>query len=213
MTVTLRSLRAGDEEVAVRWAADPVFCRAADWTPGLAPRVVRRHWAAIIAGGDPAFLRLGVELDGRLVGFVDLAGLIRTPVERFAKSFNPSGASGRETGSGRGVGNPVWFRDVNETNGIRMSGTSAEFGIVIGERALWGRGVARRAGEALIAHAAGLGLARLTALVHAPNARSHALMRRLGFVEAGHAEPQAYMGEVVPVIRYEQAIGTDQPHS
>ena len=162
MTVTLRSLRAGDEEVAVRWAADPVFCRAADWTPGLAPRVVRRHWAAIIAGGDPAFLRLGVELDGRLVGFVDLAGL---------------------------------------------DGTSAEFGIVIGERALWGQGAARRAGEALIAHAAGLGLARLTALVHAPNARSHALIRRLGFVEAGHADPESYMGEVVPVVRYEREIG------
>ncbi|GGR82598.1 GNAT family N-acetyltransferase [Deinococcus sedimenti] len=168
MTVTLRSLRAGDEEVAVRWAADPVFCRAADWTPGLAPRVVRRHWQAIIAGGDPAFLRLGAELDGRLVGFVDLAGL---------------------------------------------DGRWAEFGIVVGERGLWGQGTARRAGEALIAHAAGLGLTRLTALVHAPNARSHALMRRLDFVEAGHADPEAYMGEVVPVIRYERAIGTDQPHS
>ena len=162
MTVTLRPLRAGDEEVAVRWAADPVFCRAASWTPGLAPRVVRRHWQAIIAGGDPTFLRLGAELDGRLVGFVDLAGL---------------------------------------------DGTSAEFGIVVGERALWGQGAARRAGEALIAHAAGLGLSRLTALVHAPNVRSHALMRRLGFVEAGHADPEAYMGEVVPVIRYEREIG------
>ena len=168
MTVTLRPLRPGDEEAAVRWAADPVFCRAADWTPGLAPRVVRRHWAAIIAGGDPAFLRLGAELDGQTVGFVDLEGL---------------------------------------------NGTSAEFGIVVGERVLWGRGVARRAGEALIAHAAGLGLTRLTALVHAPNARSHALMRRLGFVEAGHADPEAYMGGVVPVIRYERAICSDQPHS
>ncbi|MXV20392.1 GNAT family N-acetyltransferase [Deinococcus xianganensis] len=168
MTVTLRPLRAGDEEVAVRWAADPMFCRAADWTPGLASRVVRRHWKALIAGGDPAFLRLGAELDGRLVGFVDLAGL---------------------------------------------SGTSAEFGIAIGERALWGQGAARQAGEALIAHAAELGLSQLTALVHAPNTRSHALMRRLGFVEAGHADPETYMGEVVPVIRYERELCSDQPHS
>ncbi|MDK2011246.1 MULTISPECIES: GNAT family N-acetyltransferase [unclassified Deinococcus] len=168
MTVTLRPLRPGDEEVAVRWAADPVFCRAADWTPGLAPRVLRRHWAMIIAGGDPSFLRLGAELDGQLVGFVDLAG---------------------------------------------MSGTSAEFGIVIGARALWGQGVARQAGEALIAHAEGMGLSRMTALVHGPNTRSHALMRRLGFVQAGHADPEAYMGEVVPVIRYARELGSDSPHS
>ena len=162
MTVTLRPLRAGDEAAAVHWAADAEFCRAADWTAGLAPRVVRRHWQAIIAGGDPTFRRLGVELDGRLVGYVDLAGL---------------------------------------------NGTSAEFGVVIGERRLWGQGVARRAGEALITHAATLGLSRLTALVHAPNARSHALLRRLGFREAGHAHPEPYAGEVVPVHRYEREIG------
>ena len=157
MTVTLRPLRAGDEEAAVRWAADAAFCHAADWTPGLAPRVVRRHWQAIIAGSDPAFLRLGTELNGRLVGYVDLAG---------------------------------------------RAGDSAEFGIAIGERALWGQGVARRAGEALIAHAGTLGITRLSALVHAPNTRSHALMRRLGFREAGLAPPERYAGEVVPVVRY-----------
>ena len=47
--------------------------------------------------------------------------LIRTPVERFAKAFNPSGASRRETGSGCGVGNLAFFRVVNETDGTRMS--------------------------------------------------------------------------------------------
>ncbi|GGB51345.1 hypothetical protein GCM10008019_03760 [Deinococcus soli (ex Cha et al. 2016)] len=56
--------------------------------------------------------------------------MIRTPVERFAESANPSGlgelrgrASRRETGSGRGVGNPVSFRGENETDGIRLGPT------------------------------------------------------------------------------------------
>lgn len=95
LTVTLRPLRPGDEEAAVRWAADPEFCLAAGWTPGLAPRLVRDHWRPIVAGSWPDFLRLGVEVGGRFVGYVDLAEL--TP-------------------------------------------TSGQFGIGIGERALWGRG-------------------------------------------------------------------------
>lgn len=158
LTVTLRPLRPGDEEAAVRWAADPGFCLAAGWTPGLAPRLVREHWRPIVAGAWPDFLRLGVEVGGRLVGYVDLANL--TP-------------------------------------------TSGEFGIGIGERALWGRGVGRETGRRMLAHAFGtLGLEVVTAQVYAPNLRSHALMRRLGFREAGRGEPEPYRGKVVEVVRY-----------
>ncbi|WP_245872875.1 GNAT family N-acetyltransferase [Deinococcus planocerae] len=158
LTVSLRPLRPGDEEAAVRWAADPEFCRAAGWTPGLAPRLVREHWRPIVAGAWPDFLRLGVELGGRLVGYVDLANLTRE---------------------------------------------AGEFGIGIGERARWGRGVGREAGGQMLALAFGpLGLEAVTAQVYAPNRRSHALMRRLGFRENGRGEPEPYRGEVVEVVRY-----------
>lgn len=158
LTVTLRPLRPGDEEAAVRWAADPEFCLAAGWTPGLAPRLVRAHWRPIVAGPGPDFLRLGVEVGGRLVGYVDLGDL--TPV-------------------------------------------SAEFGIGIGERALWGRGVGLAAGRDMLVHAFGpLALETVTAQVHAPNLRSHALMRRLGFREAGRGEPETYRGKLAGVVRY-----------
>ncbi|MBB5233519.1 GNAT family N-acetyltransferase [Deinococcus budaensis] len=156
--VTLRPLRPGDEEAAVRWAADPEFCLAAGWTPGLAPRLVRAHWRPIVAGKGPAFLRLGVEVRGRLVGYVDLAELTRT---------------------------------------------SGEFGIGIGERALWGRGAGLEAGQRMLAHAFGpLGLDTVSAQVNAPNLRSHALMRRLGFREAGRGEPEVYRGELAGVVLY-----------
>ncbi|WP_019587060.1 GNAT family N-acetyltransferase [Deinococcus apachensis] len=161
--VTLRPLRRGDEEAAVRWAADPEFCLAAGWTVGLAPRKVREHWQRVAASLGPNFLRLGVEWEGRLVGYVDLAGLTRT---------------------------------------------CGEFGIEIGERTLWGRGIGTAAGGLLLAHAFGpLGLGTLTAEVHAPNLRSHALMRRLGFREVGRGEPEVYRGRVVEVVRY----GLDRP--
>lgn len=158
MTVTLRPLRPGDEEAAVRWGADDEFCRATGWTVGLAPRMLRRHWQGIIAGGAPNFRRLGVEHGGRLVGYVDLADL---------------------------------------------SATSGEFGIAVGERALWGRGVGTRAGQLLLAHAFGdLGLQTVTAEVHRPNLPSHALMRRLGFREVGEGGPDEYRGEQVPTVWY-----------
>jgi hypothetical protein len=53
--------------------------------------------------------------------------LIRTPIEWLAKPFNPSRASRRETGSGRGVDNPVPCRVVNETDGIRITGDSGRY--------------------------------------------------------------------------------------
>ncbi|EYB67438.1 hypothetical protein DEIPH_ctg041orf0041 [Deinococcus phoenicis] len=142
----------------MRWAADPEFCLATGWTVGLAPRKVREHWARIIAGAGPDFLRLGVELEGRLVGYVDLANLSRT---------------------------------------------SGEFGIAVGERALWGRGVGAAAGRLLLTHAfSTLGLETVTAEVHAPNRRSHALMRRLGFREVGEGGPDQYRGERVGTVWY-----------
>ncbi|GAA5440431.1 GNAT family N-acetyltransferase [Deinococcus caeni] len=162
LTVALRPLRPGDEAAAVRWAADPVFCRAIDWTPGLSARVVRRHWQGIIAARDPHFYRWGVTVDsetvaGELIGYADLG---------------------------------------------RIGLDGAELGIAIGDRAWWGRGVAFRACQDLLTLAWEAGLPRVTALVHAPNARSHALMRRLGMRDDGQAAPEPYAGEVVAVTRY-----------
>ena len=157
LTVALRPLRPGDEAAAVRWAADPVFCRAADWTPGLSARVVRRHWQLIIAVQEPAFYRWGVTVNGELVGYADLG---------------------------------------------RIGPGGAELGIALGDRAQWGRGVAFRACQDLLTLAWEADLPRVTALVHAPNARSHALMRRLNMRDDGQAAPEPYAGEVVAVTRY-----------
>lgn len=165
--LTLRPLRPGDEEAAVRWGADDEFCLATGWSPGLSPTQLREHWRGIMTGHDPAFLRLGVELNGALIGYVDLA---------------------------------------------ELNGESAEFGIAIGERPLWGRGVGLAAGRLLLGLAFGeLGLQQVRAEVHLTNARSHALMRRLGFVAVGQGQSEEYRGEVVPLIRYAvQRVGFEK---
>ncbi|KQR41131.1 GNAT family N-acetyltransferase [Deinococcus sp. Leaf326] len=156
--LTLRPLRSGDEVTAARWGQNRDFCLANGWTPGLSERVLCRHWLGVMAGVGPGFLRLGIEEEGRLIGYTDLADLTRL---------------------------------------------SGEFGIALGEPATWGQGRGTRAGRLMLAHAFGpLGLREVRAEVHAPNTRSHALLRRLGFVRAGEGEPEPYRGERVAVLRY-----------
>ena len=62
---------------------------------------------------------------------------------------------------------------------------SAELGLWLGE-AHWGRGIATRAvRQACAAAFAALGVVRVHATVFAPNAASHAVLRRAGFVLEG----------------------------
>jgi RimJ/RimL family protein N-acetyltransferase len=60
-------------------------------------------------------------------------------------------------------------------------------------RGAWGRGYAAEALGAAIAYGfTSLGLARLAAIVDLPNARSHRLVQRLGFVAVGEGDGPRY---------------------
>lgn len=59
-----------------------------------------------------------------------------------------------------------------------------EVGFALG-RGAWGKGYAGEAVAAVIAHAATLGLRRLTARTHLGNRRSDAVLEKLGFQEEG----------------------------
>lgn len=101
MPVTLRPLRPGDEEYAVGWGADPEFCLANGWTPDLPPESIRGFWQTLIAVPSPQSLRLGIESEGRLVGFVDLAALSAESGE-FGIAIGESGLWGQGIGTQAG---------------------------------------------------------------------------------------------------------------
>jgi RimJ/RimL family protein N-acetyltransferase len=72
----------------------------------------------------------------------------------------------------------------NLTRIDRQAGT-AYFGIVIGEKDCWSRGVARETLALMLRRAAGLGLRTVRLEVAADNARAIALYRRAGFETQG----------------------------
>ena len=72
--VTLRTLAIQDADVIAAWAADPEFCREADWTTDLSFTESQRFHQTLIQSPPPELIRLGVIHEGLLVGYVDLHG-------------------------------------------------------------------------------------------------------------------------------------------
>lgn len=76
------------------------------------------------------------------------------------------------------------FLGVCDLSEIDAAHKRAEVGFMLG-RGAWGQGFALEAMRAVIAHAALIGLRRLTARTHLGNRRSEALLERLGFRQEG----------------------------
>ena len=79
----------------------------------------------------------------------------------------------------------------------------AEIGIAIGDSRIWGKGVGAAAGRLMLEWAFGsLCFQKVWADVHEPNARSLALMRKLGFTEVSRNGLEEYQGQVVPMVQF-----------
>ena len=88
--------------------------------------------------------------------------------------------------------------------GIDHAIGAAEFGIAVGPSRNWGRGIGRAAGMLMLQHGfRELKLHRICAEVHAPNLRSLALMKKLGFRQKGvGAEWQMYDGQLAEMVQF-----------
>lgn len=72
--VTLRPLEPVDAPVIAGWAADPEFVRVADWAIRPTIREYEKHHLRIIESPPPGLIRLGADLSGQLIGYVDFFG-------------------------------------------------------------------------------------------------------------------------------------------
>ena len=91
-----------------------------------------------------------------------------------------------------------------DLGGIDHAIGTAEFGIVIGPSRNWGRGLGQAAGLLTLQHGFQvLNLSHIRAEVHAPNIRSLALMKKLGFQREGvGAEQQLYDGQMAEMVQF-----------
>ena len=87
--------------------------------------------------------------------------------------------------------------------GIDHAIGAAEFGIAVGPSRNWGRGIGRAAGLLMLRH--GFQMLKLPCVrveVHAPNLRSLALMRKLGFRQEGVGAEQMYDGQLAETVQF-----------
>jgi RimJ/RimL family protein N-acetyltransferase len=109
--------------------------------------------------------------------------------ERWLRVVSPPGADARITfaielrGSRRLVGQTNLTR-------IDRADQTAYFGIVIGERDCWGRGLGSETLALMLDYAKAIGLRRVLLEVTSTNHRAIGLYRRAGFVDENQPEPR-----------------------
>ena len=141
--VTLRYLEFDDIDTLYRWETDIELAIWAGWTPPLSRAAFRHKYEQRITEPEKDLVMLGIEFEGQLVGYVQLA-LIEDDERRAAA------------------------------------------GVLIGEKSMWGRGIASTALRILLDYAFTVrNLERVYAEVYGFNQRSLRLMERVGFQKEG----------------------------
>lgn len=101
MPVTLRPMHAGDEETAVKWGQDRAFCLANGWDLNMPAERIRKHQRGLIESPPPGLLRLGIECEGRLIGYVALQD-VNAETAEFGIAIGESGLWGQGIGQQAG---------------------------------------------------------------------------------------------------------------
>lgn len=184
--VTLRDVRDDDAPYFVRWAADAEFA----WY----------QWGRA-AGRFPdeasarTFFARFVPPDGRLLVIEHLGG---EAASAHAGGFAPRGR-------------PIGFANYRD---LRPKPRSAEIGIGIGEKALWGKHLGREALQLFMRHLLDdLGLHRLTLHVHAENDRAVASYKACGFEVEGVLRDAVMTdrGTYIDSIEMAYVVGRQRP--
>ena len=79
--VQLRALSITDFPEVHKWSLNPQFCAANEWPLHREESELRNWWQRCVEMDSPIFLRLGIDYQGRLIGYVDLAEQTETSAE------------------------------------------------------------------------------------------------------------------------------------
>ncbi|MFJ7934557.1 GNAT family N-acetyltransferase [Sporosarcina sp. NPDC096371] len=72
-TKKIRPLSIDDYKTVLNWSKDDVFCLANGWEKNRSEEELHRWWLHCVSLEADDFIRMGIEFEQRLVGYVDLA--------------------------------------------------------------------------------------------------------------------------------------------
>lgn len=73
--IKLRPIAINDYERVLKWSKDDSFCLANGWEINRNPEELYRWWLLCVNNVSNDFIRMGIEYDGNLVGYADLANI------------------------------------------------------------------------------------------------------------------------------------------
>jgi [ribosomal protein S5]-alanine N-acetyltransferase len=77
----IRSLRMEDYEFVLHWGKDAAFCLANGWLLNRDPSELYKWWHHCVHHKADDFIRMGIEVNGRLAGYTDLANIKENSAE------------------------------------------------------------------------------------------------------------------------------------
>lgn len=72
-SIKLRQITDEDFEAVLKWSKDTSFCLANGWELNRSPKELYSWWLRCVNNATDEFIRLGIEVNGDLVGYADLA--------------------------------------------------------------------------------------------------------------------------------------------
>lgn len=72
-SIKIRRLSKDDYKIVLNWSKDDAFCLANGWEKNRNEEELYRWWLHCISNESEDFIRMGIELEEKLVGYADLA--------------------------------------------------------------------------------------------------------------------------------------------
>lgn len=157
-SVKIRPLSIDNYKIVLNWSKDDIFCAANCWEKNRSEEELYRWWIFCINNDSEDFIRMGIEMEEKLVGYADLACI---------------------------------------------KGNTAELGIAIVERTLWGKGIGAHSLLCMMDYAnEELGITVFHAETHEENMRSRKMLEKIGFLEISRIGSEGYLGRENQLIQY-----------
>lgn len=95
--IKIRPLTIDDYEMVLKWSKDDSFCLANGWEVNRSPEELYKWWLNCVNNVAEDFIRMGIELNQKLIGYADLA-CIRDHTAELGIAIGDSGLWGKGIG-------------------------------------------------------------------------------------------------------------------